>query len=125
MNRDGRVKLLAESLRAEAIKAKEEQDQAAQIARVTALAKPEIEKLLTQHKAESGREVTCPHCNEKFTVGYRTDDVTSDTQNDDDVNEQDGSGPASAPAYDNRRPIKPLSGLTRAQIMASLNKIRC
>jgi hypothetical protein len=120
-----RKALLASALREAAIRAKEEDDLKAQIARVTALAKPELDKLLAQHKAESGREVTCPHCNEKFTVGYRTDDVTSDTQNDDDVNEQDGSGPASAPAYDNRRPSKPLSGLTRAQIMASLNKIRC
>ena len=121
MNKEERVNLLSESLRSAAIKAQEEQDLQRQIARVTA----DVHARLAQHKAESGREVTCPHCNEKFTVGYRTDDVTSDTQNDDDVNEQDGSGPASAPAYDNRRPIKPLSGLTRAQIMASLNKIRC
>ena len=79
---------LGELLRQSARKAEEERDFQAHVARVAAIAKPDIEKILAQYKAESAREITCPHCNEKFTVSYRTDDVTSDTDNDDPDNDQ-------------------------------------
>jgi hypothetical protein len=84
MNRDDRVKLLAESLRAEASKAKEEQDQAAQVARVTAL----VTAKLAEKKAETSQRLSCPHCNEPLPESWRTDDITSD--NDDPDNKPDG-----------------------------------
>lgn len=41
-----------------------------------------LAKLLSDaaKKAESGREITCPHCNQTFTESYKTDDVTSGAQ---------------------------------------------
>jgi hypothetical protein len=92
MNRDDRVKLLAESLRAEASKAKEEQDQAAQVARVTEL----VTAQLAGKKAETSKPMSCPHCGEPLPESWRPSEITSDGDSnddpdngDDDVNEQD------------------------------------
>jgi hypothetical protein len=87
MNRDDRVKLLAESLRAEASKAKEEQDQAAQVARVTEL----ITAKLAGKNAETSKPMSCPSCGEPLPENWRTDDITSDSDsNDDPDNKPDG-----------------------------------
>jgi hypothetical protein len=87
-----RKEFLASALREAAIKAKEEQDQAAQIARVTAL----VTAKLAEKKAETSQRLSCPHCNQPLPESWRTDDVTSDSDSnddpdngDDDVNEQD------------------------------------
>jgi hypothetical protein len=74
-------------------------------------------QLLTDaaRKAESSREITCPHCNETFTTSWRTDDVTSDTNEDDDANEDDEARPAE---YENRR-ITKLNALTQSLTAAT------
>ena len=89
MNRTARTQLLAESLIEANRKAQEEREFNNHVARVAAIAKPEIDKILAQHKAETSQELACPHCGKPLPESWRTDDVTSDTDNDDDVNEQD------------------------------------
>jgi hypothetical protein len=85
VNREERANLLAESLRAAAIKAQEEQDQAAQIARVTAL----VTAKLAEKKAETSKPMSCPHCNEPLPESWRTDEVTSDSDSNDDPDNGD------------------------------------
>lgn len=119
-----RKELLASALREAAIKAQEEQDLQRQIARVTA----DVHARLAQHKAETSQSLSCPSCGAPLPEGWRTDPVTGDsTENDDDSNEGDGADGADQDddEFDNRQPVKPMSGLTRDQILASLNKIRC
>ena len=90
MNRTNRAKILAESFIEATRKAEEEREFNAQAARVAEIAKPEIEKILAQHKAETSQELACPHCGKPLPESWRTDDVTSvSDDNDDDVNEQD------------------------------------
>jgi hypothetical protein len=82
-NRPNLAQLLIESAK----KAEEEREFNK---RVAAIAKPEIEKILAEYKAETSQRLSCPHCNEPLPEGWRTDDVTSvSDDNEDDVNEQD------------------------------------
>jgi hypothetical protein len=39
-------------------------------------------------RAETSKDYTCPHCG-GVLEGWRPSEITSDTKNDDDVNEQD------------------------------------
>ena len=55
---------------------------------------------LAPHLAETSKSLKCPHCGELLPDGWRPSEVTSDTDNNDDVNEQDGEPPAE---YDNRK----------------------
>ena len=97
MNRQDRVKLLAESVREEVRKAEEERvrkaeeerDFNAQVARVAAIAKPEIEKILAQYKAETSQPMKCPNCGELLPDSWRPSEETSGINEDDDVNEDD------------------------------------
>ena len=99
MNRDERLNLLVESLNEAAIKVKEEQDQAAQIARVTAL----VAAKLAEKKAETSKPMSCPHCGEPLPESWRTDDVTSDSDSNDDPDNGDDDDDN----YDNRK-LTPL-----------------
>jgi DNA-binding transcriptional MocR family regulator len=85
MNRDDRVTLLPESLRAEASKAKEEQDQAAQIAWVTAL----VTAKLAEKKAETSEPMSCLHCGEPLPESWRPSEITSDSDSNDDPDNGD------------------------------------
>jgi hypothetical protein len=100
VNAEERKTLLAESLRAAAIKAQEEDNLKAQIARVTALV---TEKL--KHVHASDDDLICPGCGYKGpesdfepdtneeSDGCSTDDETSDTGGDSDsVEELDAAG---------------------------------
>jgi hypothetical protein len=99
VNAEERKTLLAESLRAAAIKAQEEDNRKAQIARVTALV---TEKL--KHVHASDDDLVCPSCGYRGSEsdfepdtddesdGYSTDDETSETGGDDDVEELDAAG---------------------------------
>ena len=124
MNNEERKKFLSKSLAESAARLKEEDDLKAQIARVTAIV---TEKL----KAETSQSLSCPHCGEPLPAGWRTDDVTSDTENADDVNEMDQEDDGDD-GYDNRQarlnnrnPVRPLSIFSRANVMASLGKFYC
>lgn len=77
MNREDRVKLLAESITEANRKAAQELAEQRETARLTASVQAQLAPLLAAHKAESGREITCPLCNGTFTTNWRTDDVTS------------------------------------------------
>lgn len=127
---------LAELLRDAARKAEEERDFNAQVARVAAIAKPEIDKLLARHKAETSNapsdyKLTCAQCGAVHRISaedlepWETDEETTDTGGDSDVDPDDDDYDNRQARSNNRKPIRPLSGLTRAQIVASLNKIRC
>lgn len=99
---NNRAKLLADALMEANRKAEQERADKQQIERIA----KDVQARIAEHKAESNREITCPHCNEKFTVSYRTDDVTSDSDsNDDPDNEQDNG--AEVADYDNRK-LTPL-----------------
>jgi hypothetical protein len=67
-------------------------------------------------KAESSREITCPHCNETFTTSRRTDESTTRTDNDDPDNEQDDD--AEVNEYDNRT-VTRLRALTKSLTTAT------
>jgi hypothetical protein len=57
------------------------------------MSKRRLAQLLTDaaKKAESSREITCPHCNQTFTTSWRTDETTSvSDENADEDNEGDG-----------------------------------
>ena len=123
---------LAELLLASARKVEQEQADAKQVERITATVKAQVAH---KHKAEAGDDdLVCPSCGYKApesefepdgdgdSDGFRTDPVTSGTDNEDDVNVGDG---AQVPAYDNRKAHRPLDGMTRDQLIASLGKIRC
>jgi hypothetical protein len=77
-----------------------------------------LAQLLTdsEKKAESSREITCPHCNEKFTTSWRTDESTTRTDNDDPDNEQDDDGEVNE--YDNRT-VTRLNKLAQSLTAAS------
>ncbi len=81
--------------------------------------KPTLAQLLADaaKKAESSREITCPHCNETFTTSWRTDETTSvSDENADEDNQRDGADGADQDNYefDNLgRPIDRLNSLTR------------
>lgn len=100
MNREQRLKLLAESITEANRKAVQEQLDKATVARLT----KDVQAHLAQHLAETSKPMSCPHCGEPLPESWRTDETTSSTQNDDDVNVGDG---AQAPAYDNRK-LTPL-----------------
>jgi hypothetical protein len=85
VNRQDRAELLAESLRAAAIKAKEEQDQAAQIARVTAL----VTAKLAEKKSKTSKPMSCPHCGELLPESWRPSEITSDSDSNDDPDNGD------------------------------------
>jgi hypothetical protein len=100
-----RKALLASALREAAIKAQEEQDQAAQIARVTAL----VTAKLAEKKAETSQRLSCPHCNEPLHESWRTDDVTSDSDsNDDPDNGDDEDDDSELDAKDKSRVVAEL-----------------
>jgi hypothetical protein len=127
-NRPNLAELLAESAR----KMKEQDSFDAQVKRITEAVKAKLAGDAAK-KAETSQSLACPHCGEPLPEGWRTDPVTGDsTDNDDADSEQDNADDDEDDDYDNRKarlnkqnPIRPLSDLTRAQIMASLNKIRC
>jgi hypothetical protein len=86
MSKRSLAELLIESSR----KAQEERDFNAHVARVAAIAKPDIEKILAQHKAETSQSLACPSCGAPLPEGWRADDVTSESDdNQDEDNEQD------------------------------------
>jgi hypothetical protein len=81
--------------------------------------KRSLAQLLTDaaKKAESSREITCPHCNEKFTTSWRTDDTTSvSDENADPDNEGDGVDGADQDndEFDNLRRVDRLNALTKS-----------
>jgi hypothetical protein len=80
-----RKELLASALREAAIKAQEEQDQAAQIARVTAL----VTAKLAEKKAETAKPMSCPHCGEPLPESWRPSEITSDSDSNDDPDNSD------------------------------------
>jgi len=95
-----RKALLVSALREAAIRAKEEDDLKAQIARVTALVTDKL-----KHVHASDDDLVCPSCGYKGpesdfepdtneeSDGYSTDDETSETGGDDDsVEELDAAG---------------------------------
>jgi hypothetical protein len=86
VNKEERTNLLADSLRSAAIKAQEEQDQAAQIARVTAL----VTAKLAEKKAETSKPMSCPHCGEPLPESWRPSEITSDSGSNDDPDNDDG-----------------------------------
>ena len=58
--------------------------------RVAALAQPAIDKIIAQQRAETSKPLSCRSCGEPLPESWRTDDVTSVSDNNqDDVNEQD------------------------------------
>ena len=89
----------------------------------------DVKSRLKHVHASDDDDLVCPSCGYKGpeadfepdtddeSDGYRTDDVTSDS---DSNNDEDNVGDRPA-EYDNRR----MSGLSRDQVIASLNKIRC
>jgi len=98
---------LADLLKAAVKKANQEQADAKQVERISALVKARL-KL----HASDDDDLVCPSCGYKApesefepdgngdSDGFRTDPVTGGTGNDDDQNEGHG---AKVPAYDNRR----------------------
>jgi hypothetical protein len=70
------------------------------------------------HRAESAEtEVECPYCHNTFNVDQRPDDVTSESGQDDENNEDSG---AEVEDYDNlRRPIDRLNALARSMLSAT------
>lgn len=96
-NRPDKAKLLAESLRDAARKAEEERAHNAQVARITAAVRAKLAPLV----AETAQQ-KCPHCGEILPEGWRTDPVTSGTDNEDEDNV--GDRPAE---YDNSK-LTPL-----------------
>jgi hypothetical protein len=86
MNRPNLAELLRESAR----NVEEERDFNNHVARVAAIVKPQIDQIIAAEKAETSKPMSCPHCGEPLPESWRTDDVTSvSDDNDDDVNEQD------------------------------------
>ena len=129
MNRDQRIKFLSQSLSEAARKTTEEDELEAQIARVTAIVTAELGK-----KAETSQSLAYPHCGEPLPEGWRTDPITSDSDSeddednddsDDDDDDDDGDYDNKQARSNNRNPVRPLSGFTRAQVMASLGKLYC
>jgi hypothetical protein len=81
--------------------------------RIAAIAKPEIDKIVSQYLAEAGDDLTCPSCGYHAAATefesdagddadeFRTDDVTGVSDgNVDDSNQGDA---AKVPKWDNRR----------------------
>jgi hypothetical protein len=67
-------------------------------------------------KAETSQPLKCPSCGELLPEGWRTDDVTGESdQNDDEDNEGDGAEPDD---YDNRT-VTRLNALTRSLTTAT------
>jgi hypothetical protein len=127
MNAEERKKFLSQSLAEAARKTAEEDELKAQIARVTAIVNASLGK-----KAETSQSLACPHCGEPLPEDWRTDPITSDSDTEDDEDNDDSGDDEDDGDYDNRqarlnnrKPVRPFSGLTRAQVMASLGKIRC
>jgi hypothetical protein len=101
MNREERAKILAESLRAAAKQAEQEQADKATVARITAAVRAKL-----THVHASDEDLVCPSCGYKGpesdfepdddtddTDRIRTDDETSKTGGDnDDVEELDAKG---------------------------------
>jgi hypothetical protein len=86
MSRPNLAQLLIEATR----KVEEERDFNNHVARVAAIVKPQIDQIIAAEKAETSKPMSCPHCGEPLPESWRTDDVTSvSDDNDDDVNEQD------------------------------------
>jgi hypothetical protein len=114
-NRPSLAQLLAEATH----KANQERVDKQQVERITALVKAQLAK-----RAETSKPMSCPHCGEPLPESWRTDDVTDNSDsNDDPDNEQDNG--AQPDDYDNRKAHRPLNGMTRDQVIASLGKIRC
>jgi hypothetical protein len=109
-NRNCQCTTLAAALIESARAVQAQQDEATEIARPTASVQKQLAPLLANAKAAS-REITCPHCNEKFDVSYKTDDVTSVSDDNDDVNGQDDDDDDD---YNNRRPIDRSNALARS-----------
>ena len=99
MNREDRVKLLAESLNEANRKAEQERADKQQVERIAAAVRAKL-----THIHASDDDLVCPSCGYKGpesdfdpdtddeSDGYSTDDVTSDTGDDDDVEELDAAG---------------------------------
>ena len=99
MNREDRVKLLAESLNEANRKAEQERADKQQVERIAAAVRAKL-----THIHASDDDLVCPSCGYKGpesdfdpdtddeSDGYSTDDVTSDTGDDDDVEELDAKG---------------------------------
>jgi hypothetical protein len=110
---------LADLLKAAVQKANQGQADAKQVERISAAVRQELSK-----RAETSKPMSCPHCGEPLPESWRTDDVTGNSDsNDDPDNEQDNG--AQPDDYDNRKAHRPLNGMTRDQVIASLGKIRC
>ena len=80
MRRPNLAQLLVESSR----KAQEVLAHNRQVERITAAVKAQLAK-----RAETSKPMSCPHCGEPLPESWRTDDVTGDSTDNDDVNEQD------------------------------------
>jgi hypothetical protein len=81
-NRPSLAHLLAESTH----KANQERVDKQQVERITAAVRAQ---LAHNHKAETSKSLACPSCGAPLPESWRTDDVTSGTDEDDDVNVQD------------------------------------
>jgi hypothetical protein len=128
-NRPNLAELLAESAR----KAEQELADKQRVERITAAVKAQ---LAHKHKAEADDDdLVCPSCGYKApeaefepdtdeeSDSYRTDDVTSESGQNDEDNQ--GDRPDLPEEFDNRKAHRPLNGMTRDQVIASLGKIRC
>ena len=107
---------LADLLKAAVQKANQEQADAKQVERITALVMAQLAK-----RAKRSKPMSCPNCGEPLPESWRTDDVTSDGDSNDDE-DNIGDRPDLPEEFDNRRR---MGGLTPDQVRANLNKIRC
>jgi hypothetical protein len=116
MRRPNLAQLLIESSR----KAQEVLAHNRQVERITAAVQPSIAADAAK-KAESNREVVCPHCNETFTTSWKSDPVTSESGQDDEDNEGDGANGADQDddEFDNLRRIDRLNALTKSLTAAT------
>jgi hypothetical protein len=67
--------------------------------------------------ADNDTKVECPYCHNTFSFDQRPDDVTSESGQDDEDNEDSG---AEVEDYDNlRRPIDRLNALSKSLLSAT------
>jgi hypothetical protein len=118
-NRPNLAALLAESAR----KMKKQDSFDAQVKRITEAVKSKLAGDAAK-KAETSRSLACPSCGAPLPESWRTDDVTSDDSSNDDEDNV-GDRPDLPEEFDNRKAHRPLNGMTRDQVIASLGKIRC